>query len=74
MANVLISQKQPVITKLIREEKLVNVEIKTGERIAKIEQILPFRIKFTAVQIPGYGSNAIPPIPLQVIGYSNYIL
>jgi hypothetical protein len=24
--------------------------------------------------VPGYGPGNVPPIPLQIIGYSNYIL
>lgn len=42
----------------------------------KVEIIhtLPFRVRFTSINIEGYTSTNVPPIPLQVIGYSNYIL
>jgi hypothetical protein len=40
----------------------------------KISYKLPFRIRFTTITIEGYGPNNVPPIPLQVIGFSNYIL
>lgn len=40
----------------------------------KIRHDLPFRVKFTSINIEGYSSTNVPPIPLQVIGYSNYIL
>jgi hypothetical protein len=39
-----------------------------------ITEVLPFRVKFTAIQIEGLGMGNTPAIPLQVIGYSNYIL
>jgi len=41
---------------------------------AKIEEILPFRIQFINVGVFGYSKNNPPAIPLQIIGYSNYIL
>jgi len=41
---------------------------------AKIEEILPFRVQFINVSVFGYSKNNPPPIPLQIIGYSNYIL
>ncbi len=40
----------------------------------KISEVLPFRVKFTAIQIESIGLGNTPAIPLQVIGYSNYIL
>ena len=40
----------------------------------RLKEILPFRVKFTAIQIQALGLGNTPGIPLQVIGYSNYIL
>lgn len=40
----------------------------------KINQTLPFRVKFTTVKVPGYGPNNPAPIGIAVIGFSNYIL
>ena len=42
--------------------------------LVEITDILPFRVKFTAIQIQSIGLGNTPGIPLQVIGYSNYIL
>ncbi len=39
-----------------------------------ISSTLPFRVKFTSIKVPGYSSTNPPPIPLQIIGFSNYIL
>jgi hypothetical protein len=41
---------------------------------AVVLELLPFRVKFTNVSVFGYSKTNPPPIPLQVIGYSNYIL
>lgn len=74
MANVFISNSQPVKTKKIEPVDFSITKIKTGKRISVINEVLPFRIKFTAIQIPGYSPTNVPPIPLQIIGFSNYIL
>lgn len=74
MATVAIYDNNPVITQKIENADYSITKFKTGKRISVIEEILPFRIRFTAIQIPGVGPNNIPPIPLQVIGFSNYIL
>jgi len=42
--------------------------------LSTITDILPFRVKFSAIQIVAIGLGNTPGIPLQVIGYSNYIL
>ncbi len=51
---------------------LVQIEDLTINTI--ITEALPFRVKFTAIQIESLGLGNTPAIPLQVIGYSNYIL
>lgn len=50
---------------------LISIKDKTRETI--VSSILPFRVKFTPIQIESLSSNP-PAIPFQVIGYSNYIL
>lgn len=40
----------------------------------EIKHDLPFKVRFTSINIEGYSSTNVPPIPLQVIGFSNYIL
>ncbi len=50
------------------------VQIKDFTINTLITDVLPFRVKFTAIQIEGLGVGNTPAIPLQVIGYSNYIL
>jgi hypothetical protein len=48
--------------------------ITRSKPLVYIEETLPFRVKFTAIKVPGYSQTNPPPIPLQVIGFSNYIL
>jgi hypothetical protein len=50
------------------------VRIENITRKTVITEVLPFRVKFTAIQIQAIGLGNTPAIPLQVIGYSNYIL
>jgi hypothetical protein len=49
-------------------------QVKYKSPTVLINHNLPFRVKFTSIKVPGYSQNNVPPIPLQVIGYSNYIL
>ena len=42
-------------------------------RLTKIQEVLPFKIKFTNIGIPP-GNAGVPGIGLQIIGINNYIL
>jgi hypothetical protein len=50
------------------------IQVEGFTRDSVITEILPFRVKFTAIQVVAIGLGNTPAIPLQVIGYSNYIL
>ena len=39
-----------------------------------INQVLPFRVKFTTIGIDAYGANNPAPIGIAVIGYNNYVI
>jgi hypothetical protein len=73
MASVVINGNTPVFTRVIEKVSFPTVEVTEETRGVNINSILPFRIRFTAIQIPTSLGN-IPAIPLQVIGFSNYIL
>jgi hypothetical protein len=73
MALVVINNNAPVFTRDIEKVSFPTVEITEETRGVSINSILPFRIRFTAIQIPSSIGN-VPAIPLQVIGFSNYIL
>jgi len=74
MATVKIYEDRPVFTKRIEQDFSIKTSISSTTRTAVVSSTLPFRIKFTAIRIEAGGSSAVPPIPLQVIGFSNYIL
>lgn len=48
--------------------------IKPITRTVNIKHDLPFKVRFKSIQIEGYSPTNVPPIPLQVIGFSNWIL
>jgi len=73
MATSIILDDLNNTTKLIQQVNYPFVEIKEDTRTVSINEILPFRVRFTAIQIEDLRGN-VPAIPLQVIGYSNYIL
>ena len=74
MASVKIYDKQPVFTKRIEQDLLIKTSISAPAKNVTINSVLPFRIRLTAIRIEAGGASNIPPIPLQIIGYSNYIL
>jgi hypothetical protein len=74
MAKAVISKKNKVVTKLIETSDYGIIKIRPNKRSVTINEVLPFRVKFINIGIEGYSANNVPPIPLQVIGFSNYIL
>jgi hypothetical protein len=73
VATVTINNNSPVATKIIERVSFPKAEIVDLNCGISINSVLPFRIRFTAIQIPSSIGN-VPAIPLQVIGFSNYIL
>lgn len=77
MAKAIIIEDYPAKTIRIEAKKYLkasNIEIKSYPKVIRINETLPFRVRFTNIMVPGYGPNNIPGIGLQIIGYSNYIL
>lgn len=73
MATAVITDKK-FSTKSIESSDYSRFKIIPDNRLTRIEEVLPFRVKFINIGIEGYGPSNPPPIPLQVIGFSNYIL
>ena len=73
MASVKIFERKDKVRKIYMVD-YPTTTIRQRKRKVEIKGTVPFRIKFTTIQIPGYGSNNIPGIGLQIIGVSNYIL
>lgn len=74
MATALILDELNNKTKRIFPIDYPLVEVETLNRSVIVSDVLPFRVKFTTIQIQAIGLGNTPAIPLQVIGYSNYIL
>jgi hypothetical protein len=74
MATALILDKLKNKTERIFPTDYAEIKIEDFTRKAVITEVLPFRVKFSAIQIVAIGLGNTPGIPLQVIGYSNYIL
>jgi hypothetical protein len=58
----------------IQDLDLRRIRIDHIQPKARVEEVLPFRVQFINVSVFGYSKTNPAPIPLQVIGYSNYIL
>jgi len=50
------------------------LDIKKTKQVTSIQEVVPFRVKFINVGIPGYSRNNPAPIGIAVIGFTNYIL
>jgi hypothetical protein len=74
MAKAVLYNKVAGKTRSITSENYSITKIVPETRVVRINDVLPFRIKFINIGIEGYSSTNVPPIPLQVIGFSNYIL
>jgi hypothetical protein len=74
MASAVITSKNPVITRTIDKTNSPTTIIVGPTRLSIINETLPYRLRFTTIQVPGYNQNNPPGIGLQVIGYSNWII
>jgi len=74
MATALILDKLKNKTERIFPTDYAEIKIEDFTRNTLVTDILPFRVKFSAIQIVAISLGNTPGIPLQVIGYSNYIL
>ena len=75
MASVSIQEKTRFdnLSINIKDFATSSIEEKVQKRVT-INELLPFRIRITDIDLIGFGTNNTPPIPLQIIGLSNYIL
>jgi hypothetical protein len=73
MARATLSNPQHK-TKYIKPIEYSVKQITLINPTVTIKHDLPFRVRFKSIQIEGYSASNPPPIPLQVIGFSNWIL
>ena len=74
MASVAISNKPFVKTKSINKKTFALTTIKEPKGSVSINEVLPFRVRFTNIGIPSYTPATGAPIGIAVIGLNNYIL
>ena len=75
MARAVLTDKPKVKTKSITQSDYPLVKIAEGKRLVKIQQTLPFRVRFINITVPGYSfPNNVPPVGIAIIGFNNYIL
>jgi hypothetical protein len=75
MARAVLTDKPKLKTKSITQSDYPIVKIVEGKRLVKIEQTLPFRVRFINITVPGYSfPNNVPPVGIAIIGFNNYIL
>lgn len=66
--------KQDGFVKNVRQSEYPTTRVTEPRPIVRVEEGLPFRVRFTNIGIPGYSPNNVPPIGVQIIEFSNYIL
>jgi hypothetical protein len=74
MASAVISTKQKQRVRSLESKNYPVVTISQGGRTVKINEVLPFRVRFTNIMVPGYSASNPAPIGIAVIGLNNYIL
>jgi hypothetical protein len=74
MASAVISLKQKQKLRSLDIKDYPISKISEGRRTVKINEVLPFRIRFTNIMVPGYSASNPAPIGIAVIGLNNYIL
>lgn len=74
MASATITNKNKKSLKAINALSYAIINVAKENRSVKIDEVLPFRIKFTNIGIPGYGISNPAGIGIAIVGFNNYIL
>lgn len=70
-----VSDLSSRIVRVSTKEVLAPVSVNDLQaRMAYAESTLPFKVRFTNIEQPGYSPLTIPGIGIAVIGVNNYIL
>jgi hypothetical protein len=73
MALAIILDENLQKTKTVKSVSYPIANVIPVTRGIKINEILPFRVRFTTIGLAGANAN-VPGIGLQIIGINNYIL
>jgi hypothetical protein len=76
MAKAVITAKSPGKTRSLKsiDYGIIKLGKKGYPQTIRINEVLPFRISFTNIMVPGYSSSDVPPIGIAIVGVNNYIL
>jgi hypothetical protein len=74
MATIQITDKKDKVLASAKHFSYPILGVSQRNNLFKAKDILPFRISFTNITIPGYSSSDVPGIGVQIVGFSNYIL
>jgi hypothetical protein len=74
MASAVIFLKQKQKLRSLDTKNYPISKISEGRRTVKINEVLPFRVRFTNIMVPGYSASNPAPIGIAIIGFNNYIL
>lgn len=72
--KAIVQTEFPLTRRLIQTDYPKKVKISEGKRKVKINNNLPFRVKFLPGIISEYTPGNAPPIGIAIIGVNNYIL
>ena len=74
MAKAVIRDVKDYRVGFIKEEKTHRVKFIDIPGTVKINQVLPFRVKFINIGINAYGPGNAAPIGIAIIGLNNYVM
>jgi hypothetical protein len=74
MAKAVIKDATKYLLKSVKLSHFYNSKITHKSGTIKINQTLPFRVKFTNVGIHAYGRGNAAPIGIAIIGVNNYVM
>ena len=74
MAKAVIVDDTKRLVRKVTPSNFFNSKIKFKGGRAKVNEVLPFRVKFINVDIAQYTNTNPPGIGLAIIGVNNYIL
>lgn len=74
VAKVNLTDIDYLKTKSVKQTETFKVKVSQSLYKAKVESILPFRIRLQNINLATYNSNNPAPIGIAIIGFNNYIL
>lgn len=58
----------------VQSEDYANTKVVDPKKTVLINEVLPFRVRFTNIGINAYGPGNAAPIGIAIIGLNNYVM